>query len=70
MNRKLGLWLLWGAFIAYIVLLSPPLHLQEILTLVKNILTFQWTNINAIVLSLFSLVGIWLLIYSSKLLCI
>ncbi|MBW4565546.1 MAG: hypothetical protein KME32_31590 [Mojavia pulchra JT2-VF2] len=67
MNRKLALWLLWGGFIAYILLLAPPLHLEETLTLLKNILTLQWTAINPIILSLFSLVGIWLLIYSGVL---
>ncbi|MFN6487891.1 MULTISPECIES: hypothetical protein [unclassified Nostoc] len=67
MTLKLALWLLWTGFIAYILLLAPPLHLDETLTLLKNILTFQWANINPIILSLFSLVGIWLLIYSSLL---
>jgi hypothetical protein len=64
MNRKLTLWLIWAGFIAYILFLSPPLHLEETLKLLKNILTLNWTDINPIILSLFSLVGIWLLIYS------
>ncbi len=67
MNRKVALWLLWVGFIAYILLLAPPLHLQETLTLLKNIFTLQWLAINPIILSLFSLVGIWLLIYSGLL---
>ncbi|MEH2279578.1 MAG: hypothetical protein V7K40_33635 [Nostoc sp.] len=67
MTLKLALWLLWAGFIAYILLLAPPLHLGETLTLLKNIFTLQWTAINPIILSLFSLVGIWLLIYSSLL---
>ncbi|MEH2079987.1 MAG: hypothetical protein V7K89_08205 [Nostoc sp.] len=67
MTLKLALWLLWAGFIAYILLLAPPLHLDETLTLLKNIFTLQWTAINPIILSLFSLVGIWLLIYSSLL---
>ena len=67
MTLKLALWLLWAGFIAYILLLAPPLHLGETLTLLKNILTLQWAAINPIILSLFSLVGIWLLIYSSLL---
>ncbi|HYX15283.1 MAG TPA: hypothetical protein VE944_13110 [Nostoc sp.] len=58
MNRKVALWLLWVGFIAYILLLAPPLHLQETLTLLKNIFTLQWLAINPIILSLFSLVGI------------
>lgn len=67
MNRKLALWLLWGGFIAYILLLAPPLHLQETLVLLTKIFTVQWAEINLIILSLFSLVGIWLLIYSGLL---
>lgn len=66
-NRKVALWLLWVAFITYILLLAPPLHLQETLMLLKNIFTLQWLAINPIILSLFSLVGIYLLIYSSLL---
>lgn len=67
MTVKLALWLIWAGFIAYILLLAPPLHLDETLTLLKNILTIQWSQINPIILSLFSLVGIWLFIYSSLL---
>ncbi|OUL24555.1 hypothetical protein BV378_19450 [Nostoc sp. RF31YmG] len=67
MTRKLALWLLWAGFIAYIVFLAPPLHLDETLALLKNIFTFNWAAINPIILSLFSLEGIWLLIYSGLL---
>ncbi|WP_414551133.1 hypothetical protein [Anabaena sp. CCY 0017] len=67
MKRKLALWILWVGFIAYLVFLAPPFHLDETLALLKNLLTLQWANINPIILSLFSLVGIWLLIYSSVL---
>ncbi|MCC5647610.1 hypothetical protein LC607_32820 [Nostoc sp. CHAB 5824] len=67
MNRKFTLWLLWVGFIAYILLLAPPLHLQETLMLLKNIFTLQWLAINPIILSLFCLVGICLLIYSGLL---
>lgn len=64
MFRKIALWLLWAGFIAYILLLAPPVHLQETLTLLKKLLTGQWADINPIILSLFALVGIWLQIYS------
>jgi len=67
MTRKLGLWLAWAGFIAYIILLAPPLHLEETLSLLTKIFTLQWADINPIILSLFSLVGIWLLIYSGLL---
>ncbi|NEU74719.1 hypothetical protein PI95_019695 [Hassallia byssoidea VB512170] len=67
MNRKIAFWLLWGGFIAYILLLSPPLHLEQTLTLLKNIFTLNFAEINPIILSLFALIGIWLLIYSGLL---
>ncbi|GAX39339.1 hypothetical protein NIES4075_02910 [Tolypothrix sp. NIES-4075] len=67
MNTKIAFWLLWAGFIAYILLLSPPLHLDETLTLLKNIFTLNFAEINPIILSLFALIGIWLLIYSGLL---
>ena len=66
MNRN-ALWLLWAGFIAYVIFLAPPLHLEATIKLLVNILTLQWTQVNPVILSLFSLVGIWLLIYSSLL---
>jgi len=60
LGRKIALWLLWGGFITYVLLLAPPLHLQETLTLLKNLLTGQWADINPIILSSFALVGVWL----------
>ena len=67
MNIKIAFWLLWVGFIAYILLLSPPLHLDETLRLLKNIFTLNFAEINPIILSLFALIGIWLLIYSGLL---
>ncbi|MGI2908146.1 hypothetical protein [Tolypothrix sp. VBCCA 56010] len=67
MNIKIAFWLLWAGFIAYILLLSPPLHLEQTLTLLKNIFTLNFAEINPIILSLFALIGIWLLIYSGLL---
>lgn len=64
MGRKIALWSLWAGFIAYVLLLAPPLHLQETLTLLKKLLTGQWADINPIILSLFALIGVWLQIYS------
>lgn len=63
MGRKIALWLVWVGFIAYVLLLAPPFHLEETLTLIKNLLTLQLADINAIILTIFSLVGIWLQIY-------
>ena len=64
MTGKIVLWLLWIGFITYILLFAPPLHLEETLALLRNIFTLHWGEINPIILSLFGLVGIWLLIYS------
>ena len=64
MLRKSVLWSVWVGFIAYVLLLAPPLHLPETIALLINILTFQWGEVNAIILSIFALVGVWLLIYS------
>ncbi len=64
MLRKIALWSVWVGFITYILLLSPPLHLPETIGLLVKILTFQWGSINAIILSLFSLIGVWIAIYS------
>ncbi len=64
MLRKIGLWSVWIGFITYILLLSPPLHLPETISLLVKILTFQWGNVNAVILSLFSLIGVWIAIYS------
>lgn len=67
MARKISLWLIWAGFIAYVVFLAPPLHLSETLTLLSKILTFQWTDINPIILSIFFLIGVCIFIYSSVL---
>jgi hypothetical protein len=67
MTRKIFVWLLWAGFIVYLLVFAPPLHIEETLTLLKNILTINWADVNPIILSLFSLVGIWLLIYSGVL---
>lgn len=64
MLRKIGLWSVWIGFITYILLLSPPLHLPETISLLVKILTFQWGDVNAVILSLFSLIGVWIAIYS------
>ncbi|MBE9208022.1 hypothetical protein IQ244_16115 [Nostoc sp. LEGE 06077] len=67
MTKNLILWLIWVGFITYIVFFAPPLHLEETLTLLKNIVTLNLSQINPIIVSLFSLVGIWLMIYSALL---
>lgn len=57
------MWILWAGFIAYALFLAPPIQ-PGTWELLRNLFTLQWTQINPIILSLFSLIGIWLLIYS------
>ncbi|MBE9013805.1 hypothetical protein IQ250_26820 [Pseudanabaenaceae cyanobacterium LEGE 13415] len=52
MLRQLGLWLIWLGFIVYVIGFAPPLNIS-----LPQLL-------NPVVLSAFSMVGIWLLIYS------
>lgn len=52
MLRKTGLWLIWLGFIVYVLWFAPPLNVKLPYLL------------NPVVLSAFSMVGIWLLIYS------
>jgi len=63
MLRKVAFWLIWIGFIAYVIFIAPPLQ-PETLTLLKNLFTGQWQLINPIILSIFSMVGISLLIHS------
>ncbi|MDM9380596.1 hypothetical protein QUB80_07740 [Chlorogloeopsis sp. ULAP01] len=67
MTRRITLWSLWAGFIAYILWLAPPFHLEATVILLKNIFTLNWTEVNPVILSLFSLIGIWLFIYSALL---
>lgn len=52
MLRQLGLWLIWLGFIVYVLLFAPPLNIS-----LPQLL-------NPVVIAAFSLVGIWLSIYS------
>ncbi len=63
MTRKIALWLIWIGFIGYILFLAPPPQPSTV-KLLKNLFTGNWLEINPIILSLFSLIGIWIQIYS------
>lgn len=63
MERKLVLWLVWLGFVVYVLLFAPPLQpdtFQPIQTLIAG----RMPGINPAIASLFSLIGIWVLIYS------
>lgn len=63
MLRSGILWLLWFSFIVYVLLFAPPLP-SDTLQPVQTLLAGQIPTVNPVLISLFSLVGIWLLIYS------
>ena len=63
MVRKVGFWLLWLGFITYAFLLSPP-DQPNTFELIKKLSIGQWEDINPIVAALFSIMGVWPIIYS------
>ncbi|MBD1918080.1 MULTISPECIES: hypothetical protein [Cyanophyceae] len=63
MVRSLTLWFIWLSFIICVLFFAPPLQ-RDTLQPLQSILAGQIPSINPVILSLFSLVGIWLLIYS------
>lgn len=63
MQRKLLLWGIWVSFILYVLLFAPPLQPDTFQPL-QQLLSGQIPYINPVIISLFSMVGIWLLIYS------
>lgn len=63
MARSLILWLIWFGFIIYVLFFAPPIQ-PDMFQPLQSLLAGQLPSINPVILSLFSLVGIWLLIYS------
>jgi hypothetical protein len=63
MDRKIALSVVWVAFVAYTLLLAP-LEQPGTLTLVEKLVTLQWADINPFVITLFSLMGVWPLVYA------
>lgn len=64
MSRKIILWLVvWVAFVSYTLLLAP-LEQPGSLKLVEKLVTLQWKDINPFVITLFSLMGVWPLVYA------
>lgn len=62
MARKTAFGLLWVGFVAYAFLLAPP-DQPDTLTLIQNLSTGQWQEINPLVVALFNIMGIMPLIY-------
>ncbi|MBD0335900.1 MAG: hypothetical protein ICV62_10460 [Cyanobacteria bacterium Co-bin13] len=63
MGRRQVLWGIWLGFIVYVLAIAPPLPADTVQPLLQ-LLGGQIPLINPVLISLFSMVGIWLLIYS------
>lgn len=63
MGRKIALSLLWAGFVAYTLWLAP-IDQPDTWPLVKKLLMLQWGELNAILPAIFSLMGVWPMIYA------
>jgi succinate dehydrogenase hydrophobic anchor subunit len=63
MVRKTVLLLIWLGFVAYTLWLAP-LDRPDTWPLVQKLLTLQWGKVNAFIPALFSLMGVWPMIYA------
>ncbi|MFB2982210.1 DUF2834 domain-containing protein [Microseira sp. BLCC-F43] len=63
MVRKLALFFIWITFVGYTIWLAP-LDQPDTWPIVKNLLTFQLAKVNAILVAIFWLMGVWPMIYA------
>ncbi|WP_309236462.1 DUF2834 domain-containing protein [Microcoleus sp. FACHB-672] len=63
MARKIVLFSIWIAFTSYTISLAP-LDQPDTWPLVQKLLTLQWADINAIIVSIFWFMGIWPMIFA------
>jgi hypothetical protein len=63
MLRKFGLWAIWVGFIVYVLGFAPPLP-PDTLQPLQILLFGQIPLINPVLISIFGMIGIWILIYS------
>ncbi|WP_242055987.1 hypothetical protein [Nostoc flagelliforme] len=63
MIRKTVLWIIWLGFVAYSILLAP-VDQPDTWSLGWKLLTLQWEKLNAIIPTIFCLMGIWPMIYA------
>jgi hypothetical protein len=63
MGTKIVLSLVWLVFVSYTLLLAP-LDQPGTLTLIEKLVKLQWADINPILAALFSLMGVWPMIYA------
>ncbi len=60
--RKIILWIIWLGFVAYTLWLAP-VDQPDTWPLGWKLLTLQWGKLNAIIPVIFSLMGVWPMIY-------
>jgi hypothetical protein len=63
MLRQQILWLIWLSFIGYLLVFAPPLQ-PDTLQPLQTLLSGQVPLLNPVTIALFSMIGIWILIYS------
>ncbi len=63
MGRRIVLWGLWIGFVAYTLWLAP-LDRPYTWYLARKLLTLQWGDLNAYIPAIFSLMGVWPMIYA------
>jgi hypothetical protein len=61
--RKTILWAIWLGFVTYTILLAP-VDQADTWSLGQKLLTLQWQEVNAIIPTIFCLMGIWPMIYA------
>ncbi|MEB3357576.1 MAG: DUF2834 domain-containing protein [Synechococcales bacterium] len=66
MAKRIIFFSLWVGFIVYAFLLAPP-DQPNTLSLILDLSTGKWEEINPLIVSLFNIMGIWPLIYSGVL---
>lgn len=63
MSTRILFWALWLAFVVYAFIFAPP-DQSDSLTLITRLSSGQWADINAYVVALFNIMGIWPILYS------
>jgi hypothetical protein len=61
--RKIVLWLIWISFVCYTIWLAP-LDRPATWEIARKLVTLQWQEINAYLLAIFWLMGVWPMIYA------
>ncbi|MGB3615691.1 MAG: hypothetical protein WBA10_17985, partial [Elainellaceae cyanobacterium] len=64
MARQLAFFALWIGLIGYAFVLAPP-DQPDTLSLIRDLSLGNWGDINPIIVTLFNLMGVWPLLYSS-----